>query len=233
VAETIEVTRQAFSDRGLEAAWERVLAVVVQPGVEFGNDSLFVYKPEKAANLSKYIEDHKSLIYEAHSTDYQPRQALSNLVRDHFAILKVGPALTFALRESIFALAMIEQEMFLGRMDSPCSQVREILDAVMVEQPVHWRKYYPGSDADRLFARKFSFSDRSRYYWPMPEIQSALEKLIQNLETHPIPLALVSQFLPTQYPRVRDRFLENSPKAIIRDKIASVLADYTFACNQE
>lgn len=233
MAETLEITRQAFSDRGLEAAWERVLAVVVQPGVEFGNDSLFVYESEKAANLSKYIEGHESLIYEAHSTDYQPRQALSNLVRDHFAILKVGPALTFALREAIFALAMIEQEMFLGRMESHSSQVRETLETVMVEQPAYWEKYYPGNDAERLFARKYSFSDRSRYYWPVPNIQSALEKLIHNLETHPIPLTLISQFLPTQYPRVRDRFLENSPKAIIRDKIASILADYTFACNQE
>lgn len=51
------------------------------------------------------------MVYEAHSTDYQTQTAYQELVRDHFAILKVGPALTFALREAIFALAQIEQEL--------------------------------------------------------------------------------------------------------------------------
>lgn len=51
------------------------------------------------------------MVYEAHSTDYQTQAAYRELVRDHFAILKVGPALTFALREAIFALAQIEQEL--------------------------------------------------------------------------------------------------------------------------
>ena len=230
VAETIEITRQAFFDRELESAWERVIAVVVQPGVEFGDDALFVYDSAKAADLSKHIEQYDHLIYEAHSTDYQPRESLQNLVRDHFAILKVGPGLTFALREAVFALAMIEDEMFRRKMDVTRSLVRENLEAIMLEQPNYWERYNQGSPADRHFARKYSFSDRSRYYWPVPEIQSALDKLIDNLHVHPIPLSLLSQYLPLQYERIRNGVLNNSPRAIISDKISSVLADYRYAC---
>lgn len=233
VVETIEITRQAFFDRKLESAWERVIAVVVQPGVEFGDDSLFVYDPAKAADLSRQIEQYDHLIYEAHSTDYQPKEALQNLVRDHFAILKVGPGLTFALREAVFALAMIEDEMFRRRMDVSRSLIREKLDAIMLEQPNYWERYYLGSPADRHFARKYSFSDRSRYYWPVPEVQSALEKLIHNLTDHQIPLSLISQYLPVQYERIKDQLLESQPEDIIRDKIASVLSNYLYACQVE
>jgi D-tagatose-1,6-bisphosphate aldolase subunit GatZ/KbaZ len=38
---TIETTRQAFLRRGLEGAWERVAAVVVQPGIEFADRMVF------------------------------------------------------------------------------------------------------------------------------------------------------------------------------------------------
>ena len=90
--QTIDVTREAFARAGLQSAWERVIAVVVQPGVEFGDDFVLPHQPEAARELSKFIES-QALVYEAHSTDYQTREALTNLVRDHFAILKVGPGL--------------------------------------------------------------------------------------------------------------------------------------------
>jgi D-tagatose-1,6-bisphosphate aldolase subunit GatZ/KbaZ len=35
---TLEVTKAAFLEAGLESAWERVTGMVVQPGVEFGDD---------------------------------------------------------------------------------------------------------------------------------------------------------------------------------------------------
>ena len=106
---TIELTRQAFLERGLASAWERVIAVVVQPGVEFGDEVIFDYRRDRAAPLSRFIEGYEHLVYEAHSTDYQTRQALRQMVEDHFAILKVGPALTFAFREAVLALTLIEE----------------------------------------------------------------------------------------------------------------------------
>ena len=85
--ETIELTREAFRRAGLGTAWERVIAVVVQPGVEYGDDSLFVYDRQAAARLSRFIEPFEKLVFEAHSTDYQSRDTLRMLVKDHFAIL--------------------------------------------------------------------------------------------------------------------------------------------------
>lgn len=230
VEETIEITKQAFFERGLEAAWERVMAVVVQPGVEFGDDSLFEYDRERAWPLSQFIRQYDHLVYEAHSTDYQTRDALRNLVKDHFAILKVGPGLTFAFREAVFALAMIEEELCAGQGGIEPSRVGEKLEEAMLAQPVYWQKYYRGAPESQQFARKYSLSDRSRYYWPAAQVQTALANLIKNLEAHPPPYSLLSQYLPVQYDRIRSGAIAHSPQAIILDKIASVLADYAYAC---
>ena len=100
----------------------------------------------------------------------------------------------------------------------------------MLARPVHWKRYYTGSEAYIQFARRYSFSDRSRYYWPDSEVQISLARLLDNLERHPVPLALLSQFLPVQYERVRAGILPNAPRAYIHDKIRHVLADYSHAC---
>jgi D-tagatose-1,6-bisphosphate aldolase subunit GatZ/KbaZ len=108
--ETLDLTRAAFAARGLEAAWERVFGLVVQPGVEFGDAVVFDYDRPAAADLRKFVETLDGIVFEAHSTDYQTEASLRALVEDHFAILKVGPALTFAFREAVLALAEVEQE---------------------------------------------------------------------------------------------------------------------------
>lgn len=227
--ETISLTRQAFSERGLESVWERVIAVVVQPGVEFGDDSLFEYQREAAAELSSFIEPYDHLVYEAHSTDYQSRESLREMVEDHFAILKVGPALTFAYREAIFALAMIEDDLF-GRYRQDLSGIRTALDEAMLADDRYWQKYYAGDEIDQAFARKYSFCDRSRYYWPAETVRNALTILMRNLSVKPIPLTLISQYLPIQYRRIREGMIAPSPQALIRDKIGEVLRDYAAAC---
>jgi D-tagatose-1,6-bisphosphate aldolase subunit GatZ/KbaZ len=226
VQETITITRQAFFRLGLQAAWERVVAIVVQPGVEYGSDFVVDYQPEKAARLSHFIESEPHLVYEAHSTDYQPPTALSNLVRDHFAILKVGPALTFAFREAVFALAMIENELVP---DAERSRLIDVLEAAMLADPRHWQKHYLGNEHTQSLARKFSFSDRSRYYWPIPAVRAAQARLLANLSTHPLPLTLVSQFLPLEFEQIRSGLIANHPQAMIEAKIGAVLDDYRAA----
>jgi D-tagatose-1,6-bisphosphate aldolase subunit GatZ/KbaZ len=268
VAETIEVTKEAFLKQGLELAWQRVIAVVVQPGVEYGDASLFEYNRTRAADLARYIEGFDGLLYEAHSTDYQLARALrqlvedhfailkvgpaltfalregiyalacieeellagNQLVEDHFAILKVGPALTFALREGIYALACIEEELLAGNRDAEPSQARERLDEAMLANPVYWQKYYHGDAQALHLARKYSFSDRSRYYWPVPKVQFALTRLLQNLGDRPLPLTLLSQYVPVQYGRIRSSEIANDPQSILLDKVRSVLSDYSYAC---
>jgi D-tagatose-1,6-bisphosphate aldolase subunit GatZ/KbaZ len=228
VQQTIQVTREAFLRAGLRSAWEKVVGVVVQPGVEFGDDFVFEYQPERAGKLSHFIES-QSMIYEAHSTDYQTQAALKGLVEDHFAILKVGPGLTFAFREAVFALAMIEDELFSKEVRS---NIIQILDNVMIQHPEYWEKYYRGSDEAQAFKRKYSFSDRLRYYWTNTQVQTALERLLKNLSEKPLPLSLLTQFAPPQYERVRRNEIKCTAEAILMDYIQIVLRTYEAACRE-
>lgn len=225
VRETLDLHRKAFSDLGLEQAWERVRAVVVQPGVEFGDDFVLPYRPENAGELAAFIEG-QGMVYEAHSTDYQTRSALRNLVRDHFAILKVGPGLTFAYREAIFSLALMEQELVPA---AERSDLFGVLEAVMLRRPEHWQKYYQGSPAEQAFKRKYSLSDRIRYYWAFSEVQEAVETLVNNLSQVGLPLALVSQYAPQEKAVLLERGERLIPQKIIRRRITAVLEDYWAA----
>src|SRR6266498_3108699 len=226
--QTIQVMHNAFQRNGLEAAWERVIAVVVQPGVEFGDDFVLEYDPMAARDLSRFIEN-QTVVYEAHSTDYQARDSLRNLVKDHFAILKVGPWLTYAYREAVFALAMIENELFPK---SP-SNLMDVLDDVMLHRPEYWEKHYHGLEAERAMKRKFSFSDRIRYYWPDTRVQAALSTMMKNLSEKPLPLSLLSQFAPRQYEKIRKGEITATPESIILDHIGEVLLDYEAACSRD
>jgi D-tagatose-1,6-bisphosphate aldolase subunit GatZ/KbaZ len=209
--------------------------LVVQPGVEFGDQIVHPYDRHKASELSKQIVHFENLVYEAHSTDYQTPLALKQLVEDHFAILKVGPALTFAYREAVFALSWIEAEWLSNRPGIKLSNLPETLVRAMQAQPAHWRNFYQGSTEEVCLALKYSYSDRSRYYWTHPDVQGALSKLYENLAAHPPPLSLVSQFMPEQYHRLRAGRLPRQPLAWVRDRIADVLQPYLRACgwNQE
>ena len=227
--EMLEITRRAFYDLGLEPAWERVIAVVVQPGVEFGVDFIIDYDRAMATELSEYIEG-QPLIYEAHSTDYQLPQALRQMVEDHFAILKVGPALTFVLREVIFGFALIENALFPVEARS---NIIEVLDKAMLDQPGYWQDHYRGSSRAQALARKYSFSDRSRYYWPLPEVQAALKVLLENLSEDPIPLTLLSQYLPEPYNSIRSGWIPNNCRAIIRNNLFSLLDGYWAAAGEQ
>lgn len=226
VAETLEIHKQVFFELGLHEAWKKVIAIVVQPGVEFGDDFVLPYKPEAAQELSAFIET-QGLVYEAHSTDYQTQEALQALVRDHFAILKVGPGLTFAYREAIFALAMMENELVRS---SERSNLITVMDEVMLQHPDDWQRYYPGTPEEQAFKRKFSLSDRIRYYWVRPEVQAALDRLMTNLSGLKLPLSLLSQFAPQEMSALIERDALLTPQNIISARVAHVLNRYWHAC---
>lgn len=225
VEATIETHRRAFAARGLAAAFERVVGVVVQPGVDFDNAGIIAYAPEKAVGLSRFIEKHKGLVYEAHSTDFQPRERLRELVRDHFAILKVGPALTYALREGLFALASIESEMVPTERRS---HLREVIERVMLDEPGYWQKYYPGTFSEQSLLRIYSQSDRIRYYWPHPAVSAAADRLFANLSSEKLPSGLVRQYAGLERARLGDGSI--TAQSIVMDKIWQVLDDYRFGC---
>jgi len=230
VRRTVDAAREAFLRQGLASAWERVMAVVVQPGVEFGDDFVLDYEAGAARALSAFIETEPQLVYEAHSTDYQRAGALGEMVRDHFAVLKVGPALTFAFREAVFGLARIENELLSSPHASGRSRVIEVLDQAMLRNPEHWVRHYHGTPDEVARARRYSLSDRSRYYWTDDEVRRALDRLIANLATRPIPWTLLLQFLPGAAERVSEGVLEGTPQALLMHGVDRVLQMYSLAC---
>ncbi|HKX40694.1 MAG TPA: D-tagatose-bisphosphate aldolase, class II, non-catalytic subunit [Burkholderiaceae bacterium] len=224
---TIDVHEEAFSSAGLHDAWTRVVALVVQPGVEFDHGQVVDYHPTAARTLSSVLDENTGLVFEAHSTDYQRPDSLAALVRDGFAILKVGPGLTFALREALYALAAVEAELVD---DDKQSRLREVVERVMLDRPESWERYYHGDLRQQRLLRVFSYSDRIRYYWPDPVIVDAAQKLIENLASVDIPENVLSQYLPQQYLAVREGRLSLEPKALALDRVRDALRPYAAAC---
>jgi len=226
-AATIDAHLEAFAFAKLDAVWPRVIGLVVQPGVEFDHHKVIDFRPERIGALAAVITDQPHMVYEAHSTDYQTEPNLRALVRHHFALLKVGPALTFALREVLWALALMEREWLPAERSSA---LRETVLAAMAAQPLHWEKYYLSTGAQRVFDQQFSLSDRVRYYWPVPSVEQALTRLLANLEQDPPPLTLLSQFLPQQYAAVRAGTLAPSARELVLHHVELVLQQYAAAC---
>ena len=221
---TVEVHRVAFAKAGVAGAFDRVIGLVVQPGVEFGNENVVAYAPDAARDLVAALPD-LPLIYEAHSTDYQSGAALAALVRDGFAILKVGPGLTFALREALYGLDQIAGVMFAGHVS-----LVGVMERVMLDHPVHWAKYYPGSPAHQYLQRHFSYSDRIRYYWTDPVATAGVAALLARFGETDIPEPLISQYLAGSYGDVMDKRLAPRARDLLRAAVTRVLARYSAAC---
>ncbi len=225
--ETVEVHRNAFAALGLQAAFERAIAVVVQPGVEFGNENVVFYDRPAARDLSAVLGRMPQFVFEAHSTDYQPVPALSALVNDGFRILKVGPGLTFALREALYGLDQIAAFLF----DIPREQtLHAAMERLMLAEPNHWGKYYHGDEQALRIQRHFSYSDRIRYYWPHATAQAAVDRLTELLGDRPIPETLVSQYLGALYAQVAGGDLVPTPRNLLLASVQRVVRDYALAC---
>lgn len=224
---TLACFEKAFHDKGLQEAWERVCGLVVQPGVEFGDTEVFYYDPKSAKNLISALDQMKGIAFEGHSTDYQTPACLRNMVSDGIAILKVGPALTFGLREGFFALEMLERELCK---EKNLSNFRQVLDNVMVNDPKYWAKYYPGTEEEKAFARAFSYSDRARYYLPNSNVQKAVDRLIGNIDAlDKLPESILSQYMPLQYKHVCSGEIKADAVSLVMDRVGDYIDDYLFA----
>ncbi|MFI9081934.1 D-tagatose-bisphosphate aldolase, class II, non-catalytic subunit [Streptomyces sioyaensis] len=224
---TLARHRDAFAAHRVAGAWTRVMALVVQPGVEFDHRQVVDYRHERTTELRDVLAGEPHMVFEAHSTDYQTAEGLAALVADHWAVLKVGPGLTFALREALFALAAIEDELVDPQARSG---LPEVVDRRMRDDPSEWAGYYEGGAAQQRLARRYSYSDRVRYYWPDPEIAAAQDRLFAHLSALDIPLPLLSAHLPDQYRRVRSGELTLAPRELVVDRIRDVLRAYDRAC---
>lgn len=224
----LEAYRYAFAEQGLKCAWQRVVALVVQPGVEFADESVVEYNRSAAESLIKWLGGQPGLVFEGHSTDYQPPDRLRQMVEDGIAILKVGPGLTFALREGLFALEKIEQELQTLSHFTP-SAFRATLEFVMQENDDHWAGYYHGTDGRNRYARAYSFSDRARYYLVDPRVEDAIQTLLRNLDREGIPLALLRQYLPVQHSRVHAGELDPLADTLLIDHVGDCIDEYLSA----
>lgn len=225
---TLATFEKAFKDNGLDHAWSNVIGIVVQPGVEEKDSGCTEYDREKAVDLCAAIKDFDNIVFEGHSTDYQTKIKLREMVEDGIAILKVGPGFTFMMRQALFALADIENELFKDK----ASHFKDVLDEAMLKDTKYWSKHYIGTEEEVALKRKYSFSDRCRYYMPVPEVKASLQTMISNLRTHGIPLNLLTQYMPIQYTRVREGLLENDPEALIVDRICDSIDEYLYATHQ-
>ena len=225
---TLEAHRQAFTEHGVIDAWDRIIALVVQPAVEFDHLRVIQYDRSKTTELRHVLDGEPHMLFEAHSTDYQLPERLKELVEDHWFVIKVGPGLTFNLREGLFALSHIEDELIPAEQRS---NLRQVIEDQMVADPSRWNSYYVGDEDTQRIQRRYSFSDRLRYYLPDAPINAAQEKLLDNLTAVEIPLPLISQYLPLQYERVMRGQLSADPRALAMDRVKDALRPYSYACH--
>lgn len=228
--DTVDTYKRIFKEEGAEDAWNDVIAVVVQPGVEFGDAQVFYYDRDEAEELCGSLKDYPEIAFEGHSTDYQSKICLRKMVEDGIAILKVGPALTFGLREALFSLSSIEKELIP---EEKRANFEEILDEAMLENPKNWQKHYHGTEEELAFARKYSYSDRCRYYIGEEKVQNAIDKLLDNLSEIDIPMNILHQYLPKQYDKIVSGELKKTPLAIIKDGVVQYMEDYEYAAYGE
>ncbi|MBQ8074603.1 MAG: class II D-tagatose-bisphosphate aldolase, non-catalytic subunit [Oscillospiraceae bacterium] len=226
VEHTLQAYREQFEKQGIHDAFHNIIGIVVQPGVEFGDEDIFHYNRENALKLTTYMKTHPEIVLEGHSTDYQSPEGLRWMVEDGIAILKVGPALTFSLREGLFALSMMEKLLIP---EEKQAHFIEVLEEVMLKDPANWQKHYHGTKKELKLKRAYSFSDRCRYYFAQPEITDAIEKLFANLSSVKIPLSMLRQYMPQQYLKVRDGILSTDPKDLAEDCVVHLVEDYNYA----
>lgn len=202
-----------------------IIGFVVQPGVEFTNSTVHFYNREKAAKLCAVKREYPNLVFEGHSTDYQSVACLRQMVEDGIAILKVGPALTNAAREGLFALGMIAKEM-PGVEAAP---FRAILMDAMEKNDGYWRPYYEGTEEEIRYQMCYGMSDRCRYYLSEPQVQKAISDLLACFGGKEIPIQLISQYLPQQRPKVQSGALDPKAEALLLDRIAGCYEEYHAA----
>ena len=224
--DTVATYKRVWEEEGVGEGMNDVIAVVVQPGVEFGDDQVFLYDSAAAAVLCAALKEFPEVCFEGHSTDYQSAKCLKAMVEDGIAILKVGPALTYGLREALFSMSLMENELVPAE---ERSNFIDVLENTMLANPGNWQKHYHGDEKQLHLARKYSFSDRARYYMGQPEVLEAMDKLFTNLNTYKIPLNMLHQYMPLTYAKVRDGELPLEAKELAMDGVTNFMLDYEYA----
>ncbi len=224
---TLDRHLAAFAAEGLTDAWSRVVGLVVQPGLEFAPTHIDHFDMTAPDYLSAALSGTPHIAFEAHSTDYQRDAVYPDLAGRHFAVLKVGPALTFAYRQALYALDAMSQWVDPARSGH---DLADVMEALMLAKPAYWGKHYEGSAAELRLQRHFGYADRIRYYWPEAPAQTAIAQLFKAM-TPAVPAPLTRQyFSPSVIHRAKS--LEPATKswarALVWAQVQDMLAPYLF-----
>lgn len=228
---TIEAHRREFASRGLDDAWSRAVGLVVQPGLEFAPDHLHRFDLASPDRLSPVLADLPGQSFEAHSTDYQAADVYPAIAQRHFAVLKVGPALTFAYRQAIYALEGVASWVSTGSRES----VPTVMERLMLANPANWSKHYAGTDEELRLLRHFSYADRIRYYWVQPDAERAVAALFAALPAkQPTNMVLEQFFAPAVINRAEQLEAKagNWATALVWAQVQDMLAPYYFFSQQ-
>lgn len=63
----------------------------------------------------------------------------------------------------------------------------------------------------------------------LPSVEEARRKLFSNMDHTDIPICMLHQYLPLQYPKVRDGKLGPAARELVKDHITEVIEDYYYA----
>ncbi|MEP3297336.1 MAG: class II D-tagatose-bisphosphate aldolase, non-catalytic subunit [Pseudoruegeria sp.] len=155
---------------------DQIGGLVVQPGVEFAPMAVHHLPMARDPELLSALKDWPGVCLEAHSTDYQAPEVFPRLAELGFAFQKVGPALTFAYRQALYALDCAR-----GLTGGASSGLRDTMEGLMSSQPNLWQNHYEGSADDLYLQRHFGLADRIRYYWPQKAALQAVDALRSDL----------------------------------------------------
>lgn len=198
--------------------------LVVQPGVEFTPMHVHHLPMDRDPGLKEAIAHAPGVCLEAHSTDYQHDAAYPRLARLGFAFQKVGPALTFAWRQALYALDSLRPIAGWGE-----PVVFPAMEALMLAEPGYWQGHYHGSAEDQRLARHVGLADRIRYYWPHPQARAAVAALLGDLEARRLPEPLLWQAFPEPVLALAEAIPGPRPQALLQAAVQAMLRPYFFA----
>ncbi|WP_149589649.1 class II D-tagatose-bisphosphate aldolase non-catalytic subunit [Tabrizicola flagellatus] len=221
-AATLAAHRDAF--RAANIPLDLIGGLVVQPGVEFSPMEVHHLPLARDPHLLDALTDWPSLCLEAHSTDYQHPAAYPRLAELGFAFQKVGPALTFAWREALYALDTIRAQN--GWASGP--SLPDTMEAVMLANPAHWQAHVHGQTADPRTERHFGLADRIRYYWPAPAAEQAVARLLADLDDRRLPDPLLAAHFRAEEIALARESRHSLPRALALARVQTALRPYFF-----
>ena len=99
----------------------------------------------------------------------------------------------------------------------------------MLDRPEYWQSHYHGDGNARRPPAVTAIPTACAITGQTARLTTPLSGWYATAD-EPIPLPLISQYLPLQYSKVRDGALSSTPRELILDHIQDILHQYHAAC---